>query len=156
MTQPAQTYRSEGERNSLQALMRGFVGRCPHCGKGRMFRAFLKPNDACAVCGEELHHQRADDFPAYLVIVIVGHIIVSAVLSVETAFAPPYWVHAVIWTPVTLILAIALLQPIKGAIIGWQWAFRMHGFDHVHADPGLDGLPVPEAKSAKWTTSPSS
>ena len=64
---------------AAQALWRGFRGRCPACGEGRMFRAFLKVADECPHCGEELHHHRADDFPAYLVIVIVGHILVPII-----------------------------------------------------------------------------
>src|ERR1041384_6751635 len=70
------------------ALWRGLAGRCPHCGQGRMFGAFLKVADSCDVCGEELHHQRADDFPAYLVIVLVGHLVVPLVLHVEMAYEP--------------------------------------------------------------------
>jgi uncharacterized protein (DUF983 family) len=93
-----------------------------------LFRSFLKVADTCSVCGEELYHQRADDAPAYFVIVIVGHIVVPLVLLVETEFYPPYWLHALIWTPLTIGLSIGLLQPVKGAIIGWQWACGMHGF----------------------------
>ncbi len=76
-----------------------------------------------------MHHQRADDAPAYFVILIVGHIVVPLALVVEVAYAPPYWLHAVLWLPLTLGLAIGLLQPVKGAIVGWQWANYMHGFD---------------------------
>jgi uncharacterized protein (DUF983 family) len=94
-----------------------------------MFRAFLKVTDRCAVCGEDLHHQQADDAPAYFVIFAVGHIVVPLALSVEFTFAPPYWLHAVLWMPLTLGLALGLLQPFKGAIVAWQWAHRMHGFE---------------------------
>lgn len=118
-----------GQRSSLQALRNGLSCRCPACGKGRMFRAFLKVADHCPVCNEELHHQQADDAPAYFNMVIVGHIVVSLVLMVEVTFAPPYWVHAALWLPLTLFLSFGLLQPIKGAIVGWQWANRMHGFE---------------------------
>src|SRR6266700_3224029 len=79
-----------------QAMTRGFFGKCPNCGHGKMFRAFLKVADNCPVCSEPLHHQRADDFPAYIVIVLVGHIIVPLVLLVETEWAPPTWVHVTI------------------------------------------------------------
>jgi uncharacterized protein (DUF983 family) len=116
-------------RDGWGAIKRGMASTCPACGKGRMFRALLKVNDDCPSCGEALHHHRADDFPAYLNIVIVGHIVVPLVLFVETAFAPAYWVHAMIWLPLTLILAFALMHPIKGAVVAWQWAMRMHGFD---------------------------
>ncbi len=94
-----------------------------------MFRAFLKVADRCAVCDEALHHHRADDAPAYFVILIVGHLVVPLVLVVEVAYAPPYWLHAALWLPLTIGLAVGLLQPIKGAIVGWQWANYMHGFD---------------------------
>jgi uncharacterized protein (DUF983 family) len=121
-------------RHLGNALLRGLACRCPNCGRGRMFRAFLKVADRCAVCGEDLHHQQADDAPAYFVIFAVGHIVVPLALSVEFTFAPPYWVHAVLWAPLTLGLAIGLLQPFKGAIVAWQWAQRMHGFETAAED----------------------
>ena len=99
-----------------------------------MFRAFLKVADHCPACGEELHHHRADDAPAYFVILIVGHFIVPAALSVETAFAPSYWIHAALWLPLTLGMSLGLLQPVKGALVGLQWALRMHGFNPGQAD----------------------
>jgi uncharacterized protein (DUF983 family) len=99
-----------------------------------MFRAFLKVADHCPACGEALHHQRADDAPAYFVMLIVGHVIVPLVLAVETAFAPSYWLHAALWLPLTLGLSLGLLQPIKGTLVGLQWALRMHGFDPAHTD----------------------
>ena len=86
-------------RDCWPAMVRGWWGRCPHCGEGRMFRAFLKVADHCPACGEALHHQRADDAPAYFVILIVGHIVVPLTLSVEAAYAPSYWLHAAMWTP---------------------------------------------------------
>jgi uncharacterized protein (DUF983 family) len=110
-------------------LWRGARGLCPACGKGRMFAKFLKVSDRCDACGEELHHHQADDFPAYLVIVLVGHIVVPLVLMVETRFAPAYWLHAAIWIPLTFGLAVALLQPVKGAIVALQWRMGMHGFE---------------------------
>jgi uncharacterized protein (DUF983 family) len=121
-------------RNGFEAMGRGLRGRCPHCGEGRLFRAFLKVVDHCDVCGEALHHHRADDAPAYFVILIVGHIVVPLALAVEVAFEPPYLVHLALWLPLTVGLALGLLQPIKGAIVGWQWAHYMHGFD-PHAVP---------------------
>lgn len=117
------------------AMWRGFLSRCPHCGRGHLFRAFLKVVDGCAVCGDEFHHHRADDAPAYFDIMIVGHVVVPLALAVEVAYAPPYWVHLALWGPLTIALAIGLLQPIKGAIVGWQWAHRMHGFDRPDDEP---------------------
>ncbi len=111
-----------------QAMTRGLFGRCPACGEGRMFRAYLKVADQCPACGEELHHHRADDLPAYLVIVAVGHIVVPMVLGVETRYAPPYWVHFALWPALTAGLTFAMLQPVKGAVVALQWFVGMDGF----------------------------
>jgi uncharacterized protein (DUF983 family) len=112
-----------------QSLWRGFRGCCPACGEGHMFRAFLKVNHACPHCGEELHHHRADDFPAYLVIVIVGHILVPIVLLVETEITPALWISMALWPSLALAMALALLQPVKGAVVAIQWYGGMHGFE---------------------------
>jgi uncharacterized protein (DUF983 family) len=112
-----------------QALWRGFRGRCPACGEGRMFRAFLKVDDTCPNCGEEMHHHRADDFPAYLVIVIVGHILVPIILAVETEIAPAMWISMTLWPLAALVMTLGLLQPIKGAVVAVQWYGGMHGFE---------------------------
>jgi uncharacterized protein (DUF983 family) len=111
------------------ALWRGMRGRCPNCGEGQIFRAFLKVNDHCPNCNEALYHHRADDAPPYVVITIVGHIVVGLMLVVEKAYAPDVWIHMAMWVPLTIGLALGMLQPVKGALIGVQWALRMHGFD---------------------------
>lgn len=109
-------------------LLKGFMGRCPCCGKGRIFRAFLKVADRCDRCGEEFFHHRADDFPAYLVIVIVGHVVAAALLFVESARLLGYWAELGVFIPLALFLSIALLQPMKGAVVALQWHLGMHGF----------------------------
>ncbi len=116
------------ERKDPAVLLRGLRGRCPACGEGRLFRRFSKVAPACSACGEDLHHHRADDFPAYLVIVIVGHIVVPLTLWVELAYAPSYWVHALIWGPLIVGLSLAMLQPLKGFVVALQWQMGMHGF----------------------------
>ncbi|MFI5031856.1 MAG: DUF983 domain-containing protein [Reyranellales bacterium] len=110
------------------ALKRGFLGRCPNCGEGHLFRAFVKVADHCEKCGEPFRCHRADDFPAYLVIVLVGHIVVPLAMWVEIAYMPAYWVHAMLWGPLILGLALGLLQPVKGAVVALQWQTGMHGF----------------------------
>lgn len=94
-----------------------------------MFRAFLKVADQCPHCGEELHHHRADDFPAYLVIVIVGHILVPIIVLVETEIAPAIWISMTLWPSVALVMTLGLLQPVKGAVVAIQWYGGMHGFE---------------------------
>lgn len=110
------------------AMKRGFLGRCPHCGQGRLFAAFARTSEACSECGEAFHHHRADDLPAYLVIFIVGHVVVAAFMGVEASTDLSAWQHLAMWVPVTVIASIALLQPVKGAVVGLQWALYMHGF----------------------------
>lgn len=117
------------ERPLAGALWRGARGRCPDCGQGAIFRAYLKVNDRCPSCRTELHHHRADDAPPYFVMMIVGHLIVGLVLAVEQWLAPPLWLHAAIFIPASIILALVLLPPVKGALIALQWALRMHGFN---------------------------
>jgi uncharacterized protein (DUF983 family) len=122
------------KRDVWAALKRGFRGRCPRCGQGKLFRAFLKTADNCSVCGLDFTPHRADDLPAYLVIVIVGHIVVPMVLVIETNFSPPVWLQLLIYLPVTLFASLSLLQPVKGTVVGLQWALHMHGFDENPPD----------------------
>jgi len=117
------------KRDVWTALKRGFRGRCPRCGQGKLFRAFLKVDDHCSVCQLDFTPHRADDLPAYLVIVIVGHIVVPTILWIETDYSPSVPLQLSIYLPLTLILSLALLQPVKGAVVAIQWALRMHGFD---------------------------
>jgi uncharacterized protein (DUF983 family) len=133
-------------RDTLLAMRRGALGRCPNCGEGRLFSAFLKVAPACTACGTEFHHHRADDLPAYIVIAIVGHVVVGGLLSVETYTEWPIWIHAVLWPSLTIVLTLLLLPPVKGAIVGLQWALRMHGFaEHPDGDelPALRPRPEP-------------
>lgn len=126
------------ERSWKEAMLRGALFRCPACGKGRLFRAYLKVADRCPACGEDLSHQRADDAPPYFTLVIAGHILVPAVWIVEKVWKPSLLTHMLIWVPLTLALCLVLLPMTKGAIVGLQWALRMHGFD-PQTVPGRDG-----------------
>ena len=128
------------ERNVVQAMWRGTLCRCPHCGQGKMFRAYLKVADECTVCGEELSNHRADDFPPYIVVTIVGHLVLAGYMATELVLPLNSWQHLAIWAPITVISSLALLQPVKGAVIGLQWALKMHGFGG-HGDAPEDVLP---------------
>jgi uncharacterized protein (DUF983 family) len=131
------------------ALARGFAMRCPNCGRGRLFGRFLKVAGHCEVCSEDFTPQRADDFPAYLVIVVVGHIVVPSLLAVEIAYAPPVWLEFLIWLPLTLFSSLALLQPTKGAIVALQWQTAMHGFEETRARRRRGGASIREAKGSE-------
>ncbi len=123
--QPDMRFRTE--------LWRGLNGRSPHCGQGRLFRAFLKVADRCEVCGEEFHHHQADDLPAYLVIVLVGHVMVGVLLLAESLQLFGYWAEMSIFVGLTLLLALVLIQPMKGLVVAMQWHLGMHGFAQAKA-----------------------
>lgn len=134
-------------RSIVTSLMRGAQGACPACGTGRLFPRYLKVAPSCPHCGEELYHQRADDAPPYAVILVAGHIIVPAMVIVEELYRPPLGVHLALWLPLTLILCLTLLPPIKGMLVNLQWALRMHGFDpkSEEREPPPADLLLPEA-----------
>jgi len=117
------------KRDVWAAMKRGFRGRCPRCGEGKLFRAFLKTADSCSHCGQDFTPHRADDLPAYLVIVIVGHLVVPTALFIETNYSPPVALQLAVYLPFTFLASLALLQPVKGTVVALQWALRMHGFD---------------------------
>lgn len=115
-------------RSTGLAMYRGALHRCPSCGEGSLFARYLKVRDNCAQCNQALHHHRADDAPPYFTIFIVGHFAVGGVLALEQAMKPSAWMHAAIWVPFVIIFCLLLLPRIKGALVGLQWALRMHGF----------------------------
>lgn len=129
LREEAAAFPAEADRAWWPAVRRGFAGRCPHCGEGKIFRAYLKVNDACPACGEELHHQRADDAPPYLTIFIVGHIVAAFLMIADERWPQlDMWIHMVLWPLVAILMSLWLLPRVKGALIGYQWALRMHGF----------------------------
>ena len=121
-------------------MRRGLAQKCPACGSGHLYSSFLKVADKCSDCKEELYHHRADDAPPYFTMLILGHFLVAGVLSLEKFASPPTWVHIAVWIPATLLLSMLLLPRIKGALVGMQWALKMHGFDPADQDIDDGGL----------------
>jgi uncharacterized protein (DUF983 family) len=118
------------DRQTWQAIGRGAMCKCPHCGKGKMFKSYLKVADYCDSCGEQLDLHRADDFPPYIAIMIVGHLLVAVMLHMEMTWHINPMVYIYTMVPLAIILPLAILPSTKGAIVGFQWAKRMHGFGH--------------------------
>ncbi|WP_421703992.1 DUF983 domain-containing protein [Aliiroseovarius sp.] len=116
------------ERPLKPALLKGWQRRCPSCGTGPMLKGYLKVRDTCTVCGEELYHQRADDGPAYLTIIVVGHLLAPLIHIAYVQFRPEPMTLATVFTVGTVALSLYLLPRFKGAMVGFQWAKRMHGF----------------------------
>jgi uncharacterized protein (DUF983 family) len=102
----------------LTAIGRGLLGRCPGCGKTRLFDGFLRVRAACQECGAPLGLARADDAPPYLTILITGHIIVPLLYIVDRMGEPPVWEMSAIFLPLTFLLSLGLLRPIKGGTVG--------------------------------------
>ena len=114
------------------ALLRGAKGKCPRCGEAKLFRAYLKPIDACPACGQDWTLQCADDFPAYLSILVSGHLMAPVIVGLVLAPSLPSWVASAIIVAVALVLTTSLLQPAKGAVIAGQWWLGLHGFKPDH------------------------
>ncbi|MSU88297.1 DUF983 domain-containing protein [Rhodobacteraceae bacterium 2CG4] len=117
-----------GERDTRAAVLRGWRRRCPNCGAGPLMIGYLKIQDHCAVCGEDLHHHRADDGPAWATILIAGHILAPLMIAIYVAWRPQAWEMAVGFSLLFTVLALYLLPRLKGMFVGFQWARRMHGF----------------------------
>jgi uncharacterized protein (DUF983 family) len=115
-------------RHQIRAMMNGARGTCPRCGKGRLFSRYLSTQDHCPECNEELSHHRADDFPAYLNIFIVGHVVVGLMMVAMNWLIMPMWALVFVTAGIATACSVLLMRPLKGIVIGAQWALRMHGF----------------------------
>lgn len=112
----------------VQALVRGLRGRCPRCDEGRLFFKWLKPRPRCPVCTLDLTPQRADDFPAYIAMIVTGHLMAPLIiaLSGDWQFSPLAAISILV--PLAVAMMLGMLQPAKGAVIATQWWYGMHGF----------------------------
>ncbi|MEM7471919.1 MAG: DUF983 domain-containing protein [Pseudomonadota bacterium] len=116
-------------RSTKAAILSGWKKRCPNCEQGPLLKSYLKVRDECPVCHQELHHHRADDGPAYLTILVVGHLMAPLLHMTYTHFdEPDPLIVATVFSVGCVGLCLYLLPRMKGAVIGIQWAKRMHGF----------------------------
>ncbi len=116
------------DRPLWPVLYRGWRRKCPRCGEGAVLKGYLKVKDSCDCCGLEFHHHRADDGPAYLTILIVGHLMAPLLHVTFTTWRPEPLTLFAIFAVGCTALSLYLLPRLKGAIVGFQWARRMHGF----------------------------
>lgn len=111
-----------------QAAVRAMRFRCPRCGNAHLFRKWLKPVDACAACGLDVTPQRADDFPAYIAILVTGHLLAPLMIALSKDYdLSPLAIFAIL-IPLSILMMLVMLQPAKGAVIAAQWWFGLHGF----------------------------
>ncbi|WP_299046306.1 DUF983 domain-containing protein [uncultured Tateyamaria sp.] len=126
MTDVAST--APAERALKPALFNGMRLKCPKCGRGRLLHSYLKVNEHCDTCQEDLRPQRADDGPAYLTILLVGHIMGFVLHFAYTAFRPEPLTLALVLSAVAVASTLFLLPRMKGLVVAYQWSKRMHGF----------------------------
>ncbi|BBK34537.1 uncharacterized protein (DUF983 family) [Stella humosa] len=107
----------------------GLAARCPRCGKGALYEGFLTVRERCTHCGLDLSRHDSGDGPAVFIILILGAVVVALALWVEIRWQPPLWVHAALWTPFTLGVALAMLRPLKGVMVALNYRHRMDGSD---------------------------
>jgi len=121
------------QRPLLRSVRRGLGKRCPNCGaRGTLILEFLKPTPGCSVCGENYSHIRTDDFAPWLSIVVLGHVLLPAAVSVERLWHPPLWLHLLIWVPLAAELIVAFLPRAKGAALGLMWSLGLRGDEHQY------------------------
>lgn len=115
-------------KSATEAALRGARGLCPSCARQPLFWRFLKPIELCTSCGQDWTPQQADDFPAYLSILITGHIMAPIIIALIVYAALPEWGLTLVILPMAIFLLSVILQPAKGAVIATQWWLGMHGF----------------------------
>ncbi|WP_424985813.1 DUF983 domain-containing protein [Microbulbifer sp. S227A] len=116
------------QRDTKDAVLKSMRLRCPKCGEGHLFSGYLKVAPSCDSCGLDFTPQRADDGPAYIVILLVCHFVGVALHFLYRPFLDNPLMLAVILSGGAIALCLVLLPPVKGMVIAVQWARGMHGF----------------------------
>lgn len=129
-------------------FLAGLLGRCPRCGKGALFRSYLKVADACDVCDLDFSDEDSGDGPAVFVMSIVGFIVVPAALALELAASPPVWLHMLIWLPLATLLTLLILPPFKATLFALQWKHNAHEAQ-LDLDPVVSESQAHEAETAR-------
>jgi len=105
----------------ISAISTGLAGRCPRCGDGRLFQGFLTVASKCEVCGLDFSFSDAGDGPAVFVTLIAGFVVLGLALVLDMTYEPPIWVFLVIFIPLTLVVCLGMLRPLKGVLIALQY-----------------------------------
>ncbi len=105
----------------LSPITTGLAGKCPRCGRGRLFEGYLKVAKSCSSCSLSFSFADSGDGAAWFVMLFVCVVGVGSILGVEIAYSPPFWVHALIAIPVLILLPLAMLRPMKGILLAQQW-----------------------------------
>lgn len=114
----------DGDSARTSAFVAGLKGRCPRCGRGPLFKSFIELAPACSACGLDYGFANSADGPAVFISLIGGFIVLGAALWTELVFEPPMWVHMVVFLPLTVIVCLGLLRPLKGLLVARQYETR--------------------------------
>jgi uncharacterized protein (DUF983 family) len=110
------------------AIAKGLRCRCPACGEAPLFDGFLHVRPVCKACGANLSGQDSGDGPVAFIVLIVGAVVVGLALIVEVRYGPPVWLHLLLWLPLTVLLTLALMRPLKSLLIARQYQHRRDDF----------------------------
>lgn len=117
-----QPFHSQPFNSGVSPYAAGLTCSCPRCGRGKLFSGFLTVAPACTNCGLDYSFDDSGDGPVVFIILLAGSLVVGLALWVELSWAPPLWVHALLWTPLVLISTLGLLRPLKATMIALQYA----------------------------------
>lgn len=116
--------KDQGTQAAVDPVPAGLKGRCPRCGKGRLFSGFLTVAKRCEACDLDFSFADPADGPAIFVMLIIGFVVVGLALWAEVTMAPPLWLHFALWIPLALALCLPALRLIKGVLVTLQYATR--------------------------------
>ena len=109
---------------AISSLSAGLGALCPRCGRGRLFDGFLTLRKSCEACGLDYGFADTADGPAVFTMLFVGFIVTGGALGVEILYQPPYWLHAVLWLPLAILLSLGLLRPAKAWLLAQQYRHK--------------------------------
>lgn len=115
MTDPAPLH------HKIHPVWAGLIGRCPECGKGKLFKSFMAIAPQCSACGQDFSKADSGDGPAIFVMLIAGFIVIGAMLVIDTLYEPPIWLMLAIFSPLAIILNIGMIRPFKGVLVCLQF-----------------------------------
>jgi uncharacterized protein (DUF983 family) len=123
----------------VPSVFRGVKGLCPACGQGKLFWGYLKVSGHCPSCNHDLDRYPADDGPAYLTILLIGHLIIGPLLLFPIVWrAPTMYSVPIILSAITVVTLLALSR-IKGGWIGLMYALGVKRQDaHLHTADAAD------------------
>ena len=125
--------------SQIELLKNVLLGRCPNCGTGSLFDGFLSVVPKCSHCGAQFPSDASADGPAFFIMLVAGFVVVGGILVTELSYAPPWWVHLVIWGPAALVLCIAPLRPLKALFVILQFQHDAHeGRPEDQSDQGAE------------------